>query len=349
MRSIALLLLLSLATISGCGQKDIVGKEVKGAVEGEYRGYIPVEPIPVKAVTYFDSIGDTCAQTAWANLSSKARLDLLPLQTAEVSVKKFDATVGAKFLASSASVGYGNYEVVMDYMKYLVDTVVDSSNRLIGSRRIGVGLRMTARVSTLAAGMNISGLGPLAAEASMNRLSGSLSVNVIGIDSRDVTNLIPITSQLDQTSIQAALQALAAVKTKMWDTDETTITPHVVAVQQRKDNSIDNILQKESHSFVRTKLGDCLMTWWMPGGIADSAKTDTLVQWLQRNRQHGAPEAIMNLIRGDDLEIWRAKAVKYLGLTCDPSPETSAGAPASADEVPDNQTPSTGETEDSNM
>lgn len=292
------------------------GQKLTGTEENEFKGYIPVEPIPIDVVSAYDQATGTYRNVLWASLSSAEKLALLPLQTAEVSVRKLDVTAGGKFLSSSASVSKGSYEVVMDYMKYLVDTLKSPDDVYLGNRRIGIGVRMTARVKTEKADLNIAGLGPLTAEATMGNLSGSLSVNVIGIDSRDVTNLIPITSQLDQTSIQAALQALAAVKTKMWDTSATVVTPHVVAVQQRQSGTVDQLLAGKSYSYVESRTGACIRNWWKPGDSVDTVHTRLLNDWLNNNADSGAPRHIIELINGDGLDELRLRAIEELGITC---------------------------------
>jgi hypothetical protein len=318
MRSVVYLYLAGMLALVACGPKyvDVTTDE------SQFRGYIPIEPIPVNTVRVFDTTCSGYVETCWASLSPREILALLPLQTAEVSVRQLDAQSSMKFIGSSASVEVGNYEVVMDYMKYLTDTVVTKDSVYIGSRKIGIGLRMTARVRTSKSDINISGLSALATQATLSHLSGSLSVNVIGIDSRDVTNLIPITSQLDQSSIEAALQALAAVKTKMWDTLETTITPHIVAVQQRVDSSLDQIIQEKSYKHQKSALGNCIREWWKPGGHVDTARTASLQAWLDANKSAGAPETITDLLSGAGLDAMRAKAVRDLAIPCDASSDT---------------------------
>jgi len=77
-------------------------------------------------------------------------------------------------------------------MKYRVEDVsegADGSGESLGTARIGVGLRIKAVVQTTEVGLNLGSLIAIGAE-------------VIGIDSPDVTNLIPLTSEIDQTSIQ---------------------------------------------------------------------------------------------------------------------------------------------------
>ena len=314
MRHMRVLFTLSILVIAGC----CPSKGIFGIEESRFHGYIPIDPIPVIKVTVYDPDSLSYVEKYWATFNSLERLRMLPNQTAEVSVKNVDSHGKVKFFGSSASGSKGIYEVIMDYMKYYIDTVLDDTGFLLGSRKIGVGLRMTAKVQTSKANINIGGLSALAAQAVLQNLSGSISVNVIGIDSRDITNLIPITSQLDQTSIQSALQALAAVKAKLWDSGQTTLTPHILAVQQRRNNSVDRIIQSKSYVFEDSKLGSCIEAWWKPKGQVDTKKTELLNSWLkvEENIALGAPEDIANLISGGGLEKVRAKVIKDIDIPC---------------------------------
>lgn len=311
MRTIISVCLLSTVALSCCAPNE----DLPGVEESTFLGYIPVEPVPVEEVSVYDSGKEEYVDRFWASLTDSQKLVLLPLQTAEVSIRQTSASGKMSYLVASAEASRGTYEVIMDYMKYLVDAVITSDSRFLGSRRVGVGLRMTARVTTSEGGVNISGLSALALGAAAQKLSGSLSINVIGIDSRDVSNLIPITSNLDQTSIEAALQALAAVKTKMWSTSETTITPHIIAVQQRKAESVDELVV-QSYRFTSSRAGDCIQAWWKPGGTRDNIMHDSLTNWLKALKDTNAPTNPGDLITGAPEEL-RLRAIQDLNIPCD--------------------------------
>lgn len=226
--------ILFVVMVSGCastGQapKAVVGVE-QATVAASYRGYKPIDPLPVSKVKKYDSSSGMETEVFWASISDKReKRDLLPIQSSQVAVTKQDASGKISYLNAGVSGEIGNYSVVMDYMKYRVEEVLDTTGSFIGNGRIGVGLRIKAEVKTNKAKLNLGGILPLGVEASLGNLSGGISVDVIGIDSEGVTNLIPMTSEIDQTAIQSALQALASVKAKLWE-DDVTITPHLVAI-----------------------------------------------------------------------------------------------------------------------
>ena len=119
----------------------------------------------------------------------------------------------------------------MDYVKFRDEPIVDSSGKVIRKGRVGVGLRLVAELSTSKANLDLGSLLAIGINAKSGNLKGSLFVNVIGVDSSDITNLIPLSMVIDETSIQAALQSLAAIKSKIYDA-KTQLTPHVVAVSR---------------------------------------------------------------------------------------------------------------------
>lgn len=232
--------------LAGCSTSGVVKEDVNNSIKLQKNQiqYLPIEPVYHTTVEVYDPGGKTMERVYWSSLADTTKRSLLPIQSAQVSVRKIESNASLGYLNSTISGEKGEYVVVMDYMKYRVESITDSSqtsDRIIGNAKIGVGLRIKARVSTSKKNLNLGSLLGLGIEARRENLSGSISVDVIGIDSRDVTNLIPLTSEIDQTSIQSALQALASIKAKIYE-EKTMLTPHVVAVTDvSEDNSQEAI------------------------------------------------------------------------------------------------------------
>ena len=198
----------------------------------KYQGYRAIDPLPVSKVTRYDKASNNEVDVYWESIEDKSlKRSLLPIQSSQVSVVKNDASTGVSYLTAAVSGASGEYTVIMDYMKYRVEQVFDSSQEFIGNGRVGVGLRIKANVKTSQANLNLGSIISIGLEAERGNLTGGISVDVIGIDSEGVTNLIPMTSEIDQTAIQSALQALASVKAKLWESD-VSITPHLVAITE---------------------------------------------------------------------------------------------------------------------
>ncbi len=150
----------------------------------------------------------------------------------------------ANYLLASVSSKRGNYTVIMDYMKYRTEQVYGSGGSpFLGNAKIGIGLRIKAKVKTTKENLNLGSLMSLGLEAQRNNLRGEISIDIIGIDSENVTNLIPLTSQIDQSSIQNALEALASIKSKIYE-DKTTLTPHMIAINPSQKGNEKRLVER---------------------------------------------------------------------------------------------------------
>jgi len=285
-----------------------------GVKAGDFLGYQPIDPIPVSKVTIFDQDSGMEKDVFWQSLpDAESRRRLLPLQTAQFSVRKTDLSGQVTYLVSSLSAERGSYEVIMDYMKYRVEDSYGADGAYIGNARIGVGLRIKASVVTNRANLNLGSITAIGLQASLGHLSGGISVDVVGIDSESVTNLIPLTSEIDETAIQSALQALASIKSKLWDA-ETTITPHAVAIRQSKPNQETNI-RKQVGTYMKSTSGDVLRAFWKPDGKKISPANETkLKAWMSANGLATGAGSVTMFLRSTGFEGLRQKAVADLNL-----------------------------------
>jgi hypothetical protein len=248
MKSLILTTICLIWVLAGCTHAERVLEDdiaPSVAIEQGKLEYLPIEPVHKYSVKIYDPEQDTLKVVYWDSLPDSSKVHLLPVQSAQVSVAKTNLDGELSYLSSAISQEKGSYTVIMDYMKYRVEHIYNSAGEtdsIVGNAKIGIGLRIRAQVNTSRSNLNLGSLLGLGIEAKRENLSGSISVDVIGIDSKDVTHLIPLTSEIDQTSIQSALQALASIKTKIYD-DETRLTPHIVAVTnvpfERQDEAIE--------------------------------------------------------------------------------------------------------------
>ncbi len=308
------LLILSVIILSnfiGCGESLMI----TSITSKDYLGYQPIDdPIPVSMVIVYDSSTNTEKSVYWRSLSNADSIRaLLPNQSAEVSVMKNEVSGIVKFLDSSVSADAGSYEVVMDYMKYRVEYVYDDSGKILGSGRIGVGLRIKATVTTSKSNLNLASLGAIGLEANQGNLSGGISVDIIGIDSENITNLIPLTSGIDQTSIQSALQSLASIKSKLWEKD-TRITPQLIAFKQAVARSESKILTQVS-SYLKSSSSIFIRNYLMPDGEnVNEANEIKLKEWMKTNGLNVGPGDMTMFLYGSEFEEIRKKAVFELKL-----------------------------------
>lgn len=94
---------------------------------------------------------------------------------------------------------------------------------------VGIGLRATADIITTSANASVSGLGVIGAEAETGQLKGSLVVQTLGVNGKAVTAALPIQSELNRTTAQNAIVAVASIKTLL-HSKETELSPRVVGL-----------------------------------------------------------------------------------------------------------------------
>ena len=279
-------------------------------VESQFKGYQPIEPLPVKYVEVYSE--NQFVTKPWASLNDSTIRNLLPNQSAQVAMRTTDFTGKINYLTASVTDQAGSYEVLMDYMKYRIEDVYNNSD-IVGSGRIGIGLRIKATVITNQANLNLSSLVNLGVEASSKHLTGLLSIDIFGIDSKDITNYIPLTAKLDETSIQNALQAIATIKSKIWD-NNVKLTPHLIAINQKMDSSEKIIKEKiVNGAFSYTSSSDIIFRFWKPDGQQIDKKHEVdIKEWMSLNE---LPEiSITYLINTKEMELKRKKMINDLKL-----------------------------------
>lgn len=117
------------------------------------------------------------------------------------------------------------YQVIYDFTQTQTIDWVDSLGKY-KSVLVGVGVRMIAKVKTKKAGINLAS--PMSLAANIDKIEGSLEVRVTGIVSKTINEIIPTTTDLSTSSISAALQAVATIKSHIYD-ENTIITPQYLA------------------------------------------------------------------------------------------------------------------------
>lgn len=215
--------------LAGCNGMKPAGPSDTSGQHIAFGGYEPVEPDIAPWYTGYNKDG-VKQKTLWAGKKTKEIRELLPLQTSSTVIKRYEAGGKITYFSAMADAKVGFYEVIMDYSKYrMEDTVADDNDA--GNIKVGVGVRIRAKVWTSEAGVNLNSLLVMGGEARGKRLSGTLTVDVIGIDSQKMVGQLPVGVQFDETSLQTTLQTLAAIQTRIHD-DDAILTPHVLALKQ---------------------------------------------------------------------------------------------------------------------
>ena len=98
------------------------------------------------------------------------------------------------------------------------------------SSRVGVGLRLTAKVTTNKANINLGSLLALGIAANLDQLKGTMTVDTIGIRISGSGGPILSNTTIDETSILKTLEALAVIQSKIAD-QSTHLAPQVIWVK----------------------------------------------------------------------------------------------------------------------
>lgn len=94
---------------------------------------------------------------------------------------------------------------------------------------IGVGFRLQASVQVLKGNVQLTLFG-LGAAASAGQVAGTMVIQTLGVFGAPVSPLIPLPTDIGESSIQTAMQSLAAIKAKLYDSN-VNIRPQVVGFE----------------------------------------------------------------------------------------------------------------------
>lgn len=201
-------------------------------------GYHPLDPLPIKIELLDEK----------QPISNARILNALPDETMRLAIGEVNSSGGISF--SGATVGYKgkSYVGILDYIKFntnsfgvMLDKDTITSNQLKASLTttdnpdvivpvyVGVGLRLTANITVKSGNVNLGNLFALGAEASSEKITGTLVVQTLGVSGENISAIIPMPSEINSTTIQNAIMALATIKSNLYD-EKTKITPRVVGV-----------------------------------------------------------------------------------------------------------------------
>ena len=141
------------------------------------------------------------------------------------------------------------------------DTVPAGYEDVIIPVYVGVGLRLTASLFARKGGFDLGNLGGLAAKAEAEQVSGSLTMQTLGVYSQQVAATYPIPNKLDSTAIENALVALGSVKAIIYDKDTGT-RPRVTGIYNPLPTSDPKLINKIYSELAKKPVP------WIPCGSA---------------------------------------------------------------------------------
>ena len=239
--------------------------------------YVPLDPLPVKVVD-----GPNCGR-------GKPRgelLHMLPDNSVRIAVRQLTGKAELGFGPAQAGYEGNSYEVVLDYinadvanLRFAYDPPRQGEDRAaamadaaaVSLARIekgdpdppgkeivvipvyvGVGLRLTAIVTVHKGKVNLSSLGALSAKAEAGQVTGSMIVQTLGITGPKVTTALPIPSELNPSTIQAAIVSLGAVRALIPDAPGTVLKPRVTGIYNPIPNADQAVIHKIVSQLVET-------------------------------------------------------------------------------------------------
>lgn len=160
----------------------------------------------------------------WPDLAKDVNKLLTNIST-NISQSTKDISVKGGIIWFSGSRSEKQY--VIDFMKWRAEPLYTQKDKQLGWVRVGAGMRVVVNI-TKSDGSATGSLLSLAVSARAGKVDGSISTELIGVDSKEVTQAMPFSVDLSEGNIQKVIEALAIVKTKLYD-DNTTLSPNLIA------------------------------------------------------------------------------------------------------------------------
>jgi hypothetical protein len=114
---------------------------------------------------------------------------------------------------------------------------------------VGMGMRLTADIRALKGGIALSSLGAIGAQAAADRLSGTLTVQTLGVSGPAIASALPLPSTLDQTTIENGILALGNSRALVYGEESANIrkTARIVGLYSpvQPDARLINVLYSQ--------------------------------------------------------------------------------------------------------
>jgi hypothetical protein len=154
---------------------------------------------------------------------------------------------------------------------------------------IGVGMRLTAEVRALQGGIALSSLSSIGVDAEAKSLTGTLTVQTIGLNGKPIATTLPLPSKLDQTTIENGILAIGTDRSQIYSAASTDTdglpTPRIVGLYSGIGTNPRLINQLYS------ELSRQRPTWYRPCGKSNSKTTGPKSPASDTTTKSPAPDA----------------------------------------------------------
>ncbi|WP_192891097.1 hypothetical protein [Vibrio bathopelagicus] len=204
-----------------------------------YAGYIAINPISLPNGTIGEfSLTSAEIQRRKSEKRIDQDLEFLINNAARISIKEIDENGSVNYLSSGVTSKNSYYHSTIDYIKYHSSSIKLPVEKNVNGEydfviigvAVGVGLRAEASFTANESGINIADIINIGASAQSKKISGSMAFQTMGIESKAISDTLPIPSELSTSTIQNALQTMATVKANIYS-HETNVIPQIVGIE----------------------------------------------------------------------------------------------------------------------
>ncbi len=210
-------------TLGGCATLASAPEEFIPA--GSPRTFL--SPTPAIKTTIYSS--GAPVDRYWASFTQDEIRSLLSLPIERVTVEQIATNGSASLLPASGSFSRGVYRVTYYYYRSRSEPC---PNAAAGNLFSGIGIRMTADVTTTKGGVSLSNLMGLAAAVDRNHARGDLTIEAFGVasGSASITPYLQASSGLTVEGLRKAIESFGVIKAII-DTPSVQLTPYYVYVE----------------------------------------------------------------------------------------------------------------------
>jgi hypothetical protein len=250
-KAVPVVVFMAICILSGCASMGTPKATIDVGVIPKAK-MIPTEiPMPIKTIEVYD-----------AKLNKRVEADVLSLKSSEIrgrltstetfiTIEQRDSSGGLSYLGAGGKVAKGSYRVTFDYANYTNQSISFSDTEKDAAvGRIGVGLRITAELNTLASDIDLGGLLPIGLAAQDKKVTGHIDFLVYGMSNDKVSIAAPTQSILDVSSIQKAFEAAAAVRI-LFGLEDTKLEPYLIGVADIKPADAKNAIEAATKKLVK--------------------------------------------------------------------------------------------------
>jgi hypothetical protein len=207
----------AVAELSGSGQLSFGPSKItsKGSAYRAVLDYVNVDVVPVE-FRVRKRIVSAFGKEEWALVSQQV--------PAGAHITAYDAeVVGAPTPANPTPSIFDELRGPQSAAQY---------ERITVPIYIGIGLRLSADIRALEGGINLSGLGSIGAQADAKKLTGTLTVQTLGVTGKAIATVLPLPNKLDQTTIENAILAIGTSRAILYNTgiDQVKTSARVVGL-----------------------------------------------------------------------------------------------------------------------